>query len=204
MHCRAYNQMLQNKTDAVHTNICSRLNNQKHIRLKKWQVNLYSISQKCHFRPTLPLQETKLPGDTIAVIRRIPMDAPSLAMFVMNLNTITTKLVRNMSSIPFFPSHALAIYCPDPCRSNTRTTGLSSGSILFEATASITSSKGLLSAEYMNRFVFGWPMPPIISCQVGVSIVVWHAVIARTMSPTCTPAASALLPSTTSSTLVVP
>mmetsp|Transcript_32865 Transcript_32865/g.59525 ORF Transcript_32865/g.59525 Transcript_32865/m.59525 type:complete len:222 (+) Transcript_32865:195-860(+) len=88
--------------------------------------------------------------------------------------------------------------------STTSRTGRPSGSMRLEPTASITSSNGLLSQEYTNRFVLGIPMPPAKICQVGVSIVTWHAVHARSKSPSCTPASSPLLPMPTSSTLIAP
>jgi len=99
---------------------------------------------------------------------------------------------------------------PRPCLctthrlSTTSTTGRSSGSILLEPTASITSSNGRVSTENRKRFVLGIPMPPANICHVGVSIVTWHAVQARSKSPSCTPASSPLLPIPTSSTQVAP
>lgn len=68
-------------------------------------------------------------------------------------------------------------------RSKTKTTFRPLASILLLPTASKTSSSGFPSTEYINRFVFGIPMPPANNCHVGVSIVVWHAVTARRISP---------------------
>jgi len=88
--------------------------------------------------------------------------------------------------------------------SSTSHTSLPCASILLLPTASKTSSSGLPSTEYTKRFVLGCPMPPANSCHVGVSMVVWHAVIALKISPCLICALSPLPPAATSSMEVMP
>lgn len=92
-------------------------------------------------------------------------------------------------------------YC---IRSNTNHTSLPKLSILLLPTASNTSSNGLPSTTFMNRFVFGRPIPPANNCHVGDSIVTLHAVIARNISPSCIPALNPLPSGDRESTYIRP